>query len=182
RVSARVPREERVRLTRHLESLRELERQIAPTMATGAGCAPSAPPALEPIADANYPMVTRLQMDIMFMAFMCDQTRLSHLIWNGETSMQTFPWLDVNDPHHTMSHVSDSNAGTKAKLIKVNRWYAEQFAYFLGKMDGVKEADGKTMLDHSIVVWTNGLGKGNSHSRDNIPWVIAGSVGGYART
>jgi hypothetical protein len=182
RLIARLPGDERVRLQRHLDSLRDLERQLAPTMAAaGVGCAPAAPPALDPLAVDSYPMVTKLQMDIMFMAFTCDQTRLGHLIWNGETSQQTFPWLQVNDPHHTMSHASDGSAAHD-KLIKVNRWYAEQFAYFVGKMDGVKEANGKTMLDNSLAIWTNGMGKGNTHTRDNIPWVLAGSAGGYFRT
>ena len=45
-------------------------------------------------------------------------------------------------------------------------------------MNGVTEGNGKTMLDNSIVVWTDGLGKGNNHTRKNIPWVIAGSGNG----
>src|SRR5205814_3553775 len=70
RLSARLPGDERVRLQRHLDSLRDLERQIAPTAGGGgAGCKqPTMPPAVDPAADANYPMVTTLQLDIMFMA------------------------------------------------------------------------------------------------------------------
>jgi hypothetical protein len=49
-------------------------------------------------------------------------------------------------------------------------------------MDAVVEGNGKTMLDNSLVVWTNGLGKGNSHTRKNIPFVLAGSAGGYFKT
>jgi hypothetical protein len=182
RLSARLPGDERTRLQRHLDSLRDLERKIAPSSGGGgAGCSPAAPATIDALADANYPMVTKLQMDIMFMAFACDQTRLAHLMWNGETSQQTFPWLGITNPHHDMSH-QDGNAGTRDKLIKVGRWYAEQVMYFLGKLDSVMEGNGKTMLDNSLVIWGNGLGRGSNHTRHDIPYVVAGSAGGYLTT
>jgi len=177
RLAARLPGDERVRLTRHLESLRELERQISPTTVSGMGCAPAAP-----MAAGDYPAVTKAQLDNVFQTVSCDQSRLVHLIWNGETSQQTFPWLGIKDPHHTMSHVGDGDKATHDKLVKVNTWYAEQVAYLVGKMDSVVEAGGKTMLDNSLVIWTNGLGKGNNHTRNNIPYVLLGSAGGALPT
>ena len=36
-----------------------------------------------------------------------------------------------------------------------------------------------TMLDHTTVVWTNELGKGNSHTLDDIPFVIVGGGLGF---
>jgi hypothetical protein len=175
RLTARLPGDERVRLERHLESLREVERQISAggSGATTATCGPTQP------AGGDYPAISKAQLDIAFQALACDQTRIVTFIWNGETSQQTFPWLGVNDPHHDMSHRPDGDAATRAKLIKVNRWYAEQVAYFLGKLDSTREANGKTMLDNSLVIFTDGLGKGNNHTRKNIPWVLAGGAGGY---
>jgi hypothetical protein len=174
KLQARLPGEERVRLGRHLESLRDLERRIAPTTAgVGAACSP-----VSPAATGDYPAITKMQLDTMFMAFACDQTRISHLMWNGETSMQTFPWLGINDPHHTLSHVPDGDKGAHDKLVKIDRWYTEQLAYFIGKMDAVVEGNGKTMLDNSVVLFANGLGKGNNHTRANIPYVLAGGAGG----
>ena len=35
------------------------------------------------------------------------------------------------------------------------------------------------MLDHTTLVWTNELGKGNSHTRDNIPFVLVGGGLGF---
>ena len=32
-----------------------------------------------------------------------------------------------------------------------------------------------TMLDNTTIVWTNELGKGNSHTLDNIPFVLVGN-------
>ncbi len=35
------------------------------------------------------------------------------------------------------------------------------------------------MLDHTLIVWTNELGKGNSHTLDNIPFVLLGGGFGF---
>ncbi len=35
------------------------------------------------------------------------------------------------------------------------------------------------MLDHTTIVWTNELGKGNSHTLDNIPFVLIGKGLGF---
>jgi hypothetical protein len=35
------------------------------------------------------------------------------------------------------------------------------------------------MLDHTVIVWTNELGKGNSHTLDNIPFVLLGGGAGF---
>jgi hypothetical protein len=183
RLSGRLPGDERVRLQRHLDSLRDLERQIAPSTAVaGAGCSPTAPAATDLMAPDAYPSSTKLNIDIMFNALTCDQTRIITMMWSGETSQQTFPWLGINDPHHSMSHAPDGDGGTKAKLIKVDTWFASQVAYMAGKMDGVMDSNGKTMLDNSLLMWTNGLGKGNSHTRHDIPYVLIGSAGGYFTT
>ena len=35
------------------------------------------------------------------------------------------------------------------------------------------------MLDNTLVIWTNELGKGNSHTLDNIPLVLVGGGSGF---
>jgi hypothetical protein len=35
------------------------------------------------------------------------------------------------------------------------------------------------MLDNTTIVWTNELGKGNSHSHEDIPWVLIGGGLGF---
>jgi hypothetical protein len=35
------------------------------------------------------------------------------------------------------------------------------------------------MLDHTMILWTNELGKGNSHTLDDIPFVLIGGGMGF---
>ena len=52
----------------------------------------------------------------------------------------------------------------------------------LSRLEEAKEVDGSSLLDHSLVLWGNELGVGNSHTYMNIPWVLAGGAGGYLKT
>jgi hypothetical protein len=48
-------------------------------------------------------------------------------------------------------------------------------------MSAIREGDG-TLLDHSVVLWVNEQGNGDRHTETEIPYVLAGSAGGYFRT
>ena len=80
-----------------------------------------------------------------------------------------------------MSHAADSDATAQENLTKINVWYAEQLAYLLGKLASYKEGDA-TLLDNTVVLWCNEVGKGNNHAHRDLPFLLAGSCGGYFRT
>ena len=103
------------------------------------------------------------------------------LQWSQAVSMTRTTWLGISEPHHTLSHFPVDDLVAQAKLVQINRWYATQFAYLLQAMKGVPEGDG-TLLDHSVVLWCNELGEGSTHSRRNVPYVLAGSADGYFKT
>jgi hypothetical protein len=52
-------------------------------------------------------------------------------------------------------------------------------AYLMQKLDEIPESDGTTVLDNTLIVWGNGLGKGNIHSQTRIPHVLGGGAQGY---
>ncbi len=62
------------------------------------------------------------------------------------------------------------------KLTKINKWYCEQLAYLAKRLAETPEPGGTgSLLDNTLIVWTNELGKGNSHTLDNIPFVLVGN-------
>ena len=65
-------------------------------------------------------------------------------------------------------------------LTKINIWFAEQLTYLLDQLKSTPEPGGEgSMLDHTTVVWVNELGKGNSHTLQNIPFVLFGGGSGF---
>jgi hypothetical protein len=173
---------ERHRLDAHLESLRDVERRMDAIGAAGAACEnPMMPGRIDPMNRDNHAEISVLQLDLLAMAFACDLTRVATVLYAGATSGQTFNWLGFGESHHSLSHEADSNTSAQNKLEQINHFYAEQLAYFLAKLDAIPEGDG-TVLDNTIVLWCNALAKGNTHSRRDMSFVVAGSGGGYLDT
>lgn len=174
---------DRAKLDAHLTTIRDIERRLnAEATEPGAACVkPTRAATYDFMADANYPKTGGLQMDLLAMALACDLTRVATIQWSKSVSQATFPFIGITDRHHDLSHNGDTDTVTQDKLTKINKWYAGQFAGLLDRMNGITEGE-KTLLDNSVVVWGNELGKGNSHTRRDVPFVLAGSCGGYFRT
>ena len=85
-------------------------------------------------------------------------------------------WLGISEGQHELSHEPDSNEKVQDKLIRINKWYCEQLAYLAQRLAETPEPGGSgNLLDNTLIVWTNELGKGNSHTLDNIPFVLVGN-------
>lgn len=174
---------DRAKLDAHLSTIREIEQRLsAEAVEPGANCVkPTRPGTLDFMSDANFATVGGLQMDLLAMALACDLTRVATLQWSKSVSQMTFPHIGITDRHHDLSHDGDTNTATQEKIAQINTWYAAQFAGLLDRMNAITEG-ASTMLDNSVVVWGNELGKGNSHTRRDVPFVLAGSAGGYFNT
>jgi hypothetical protein len=108
-------------------------------------------------------------------AFSCDATRIASLqIRPGENDGYPYRFLGVDVEHHLTSH--DTSAAKQELLAKIYTWYAERFAYLLGRLDAVPEGQG-SMLDHTLVIWGSEVGTGSSHDFANVPFVVAGGGG-----
>ncbi len=177
-LASRVSADDRVRVQAHADSVRQIEKQL---LAQTAACTPPTVGALDTSQLANYEPTGRLMIDMMVAAMACDQTRVASLQFSRSVSGMSFPALGISEGHHDLSHRDDTDADSQAKLVAINNYYAKQVAYLLGKLDAVKEGDG-TLLDHSLVLWVNELAKGNAHSHNPLPVVIAGKCGGNVRT
>ena len=166
---------DRRKVDEYLESVRSVERQI---QASERPAAAKLPPDLRAPAGVptEFPDYIRLMADLMVLAFRTDSTRIATLVFANEGSNRTFPWADVREGHHSLSH----HAGNPEKLEqihRIDRFYAEMYAYVLGKMKAVKEGDG-TLLDNAMVLYGCAIGDGNRHNHDDLPLILAGRGGG----
>ncbi len=172
--------DDRVRVQAHLESVQQVEKQL---LSQTAACIPPVQGSPLDLNDPNnYPAVGKLQMDMLVTSLACDLTRVASMQFSHSVSQVSFPWLGIAEGHHDLSHMGDSDTVAEGKLVQINTWYASQIAYLLGKMDAVQENNGKTLLDNSLVVWMNELGKGNAHSHEPLPVVIMGGANGALKT
>ena len=168
---------DRERFDRHLATVRDIEMRLSASSSGGAACMrPDVPGTLNFRGDDEYPQVVDLQSEIMAMSFACDITRVGSIMWTNSVGNIPFRWLGFDTLHHDLSHEGDSNADAIGKIIAINEWYSERFADLLDKLDAIPEGEGESVLDHTLVVWVNELGRGNSHTLRDIPFVLAGNV------
>jgi hypothetical protein len=187
----RLSKSDRDRLQLHLDSVRDMEVQL--------GCALEANTiAMLDGADAFYDSpdganvwkTATLHMDIAAMAVACGYTRsVAIQIGNGNDGSNRYRDPDTGQmmenfhyiSHRRLSH-DDSGAvipGSDLLHHKIDRQFAQQFKYLIEKLDAYAMPDGNTLLDHGIAVWYNDLANGPAHGPSNVPFVIAGSAGGY---
>ena len=180
KVAQNVDAHDRALLDQHAVALRELERGIKESQTSTALDAPAPPAAGVAMDNDSIPQITRLQTELLISAFRNDMARISTFQFTNSVGGVRMKWLGIEEGHHSLSHDPDLNTGSVEKLVKINTWFAEQIAYLAKRLQETPEPNGKgNMLDNTTIVWTNELGKGNSHSHEDIPWVLIGGGLGF---
>ena len=168
--------EDRLLLDEHESFVRHMEQQLRETRSqTSEVPAPELEPGVRNVND-NLPKLSRMQIDLLVNSLRSDLARVATLQYTNSVGQARMRWLDIEEGHHDLSHEPDSNTAAQEKLTKINRWYCEQLAYLVQRLHETPEPGGEgTLLDNTTIVWTNELGKGNSHTLDNIPFVLVGN-------
>jgi hypothetical protein len=123
----------------------------------------------------------RLMLDLIVLGFWTDSTRVSTFMFGHERNDLNYSFIEgVKSSHHESSHWTDG-PDKLDQYRKINLWHSEQVAYLLGRMKGIKEANGGTLLDNSMVMWAGALADGHTHARENLPVLLAGRGGGVIK-
>ncbi|HYT90201.1 MAG TPA: DUF1552 domain-containing protein, partial [Gemmataceae bacterium] len=176
RVASVVSAEDRRLLEEHTTFVREMERDLR---AEGSSPVQHAVPRLEANVrneNDNMPRTSRMQIDLMVNSFVADFTRVATLQYTNSVGNARMRWLRITEGQHELSHRPDSDRTAQEQLTNINRWYCEELAYLARRLAETPEPGGTgSLLDNTLIVWTNELGKGNSHTLDNIPFVLVGN-------
>jgi hypothetical protein len=176
KLASSVSAEDRQLLEEQTTFVRELEQELKTAATQSVGHAvPELEPGIKEDND-NMPKLTKLQIDLMVNSFASDFARVATFQITNSVGQAKMRWLDINEGHHEISHSPDSDEKAQDKLTRINKWYCEQLAYLAKRLAETPEPGGPgSLLDNTLIVWTNELGKGNSHTLDNIPFVLLGN-------
>jgi hypothetical protein len=190
RLSQRLGTSDKQRVDQYLESVFELEAQLG---STSAGCSTPEQPTARP--DIH----TRIKQfrDLAIVAMQCDLTRVVALQYSNSWDVNwgkynlgdgVSDWSD-----HFISHKLDDNdratdldgldrseamAIANARVVQTSRIKMRRFANLVNALRDAPSATG-TLLDETLCMFCSEDGDGDSHSRFNIPIVLAGGVGGF---
>ena len=181
-LDSRLGTEDRDKLARHLELVRDIERRLDLVIGNGRTCGiPLEPAQLDADNEETMQEIARLQVDLLAAALTCDLTRVGSLQFSNALNRIRFPWLDSLREGHALSHAGPTDTEARTQLVGRGQWYAEQVARLLDQLAAVPEGEG-TALDNTLLVWGNEIGIGQTHTHENIPFLLAGSAGGVLRT
>ena len=166
------------KLDEYFSSVRDIELRIERAVRMPEVKVPDGPrPASIP---ASYEEHLKLMADLLVLAFQTDTTRVATYVLANEGSNRAYPFLEVPEGHHDLSH-HGNDPKKLAKIRAINTFHLKQFAYLLTKLRSVREGDG-TLLDHCMIAYGSGNSDGNRHNHDDLPILLAGGAGGTLKT
>jgi len=177
-LSRKLGREDRETLGTFMEMIRDIEVRIArlEKMVTAADIRQ---PSDEILPRGTY---IKLQADLMLLALQMGITNVCTFMIGPERWDATLLYEGVFDKpvqHHSMTH-NQKGDGYK-EVQKIDIFHMEQYAYILSRMKALKEADGSSLLDNSLVTYGAGLGDGATHQYYDLPLIVAGKGQGQVK-
>lgn len=175
-VRGKVSGTDRVKLDEYFSSVRETEQRVQRLNRLAKDDAPAVPADKRPPVGQpkNFREYARLMCDIIALAFQTDRSRVATLLMSRDLSGQVYPFLGVRDDHHSYSHDNEGKA-----YQAIVRCHVEQYAYLLDRLSKMTEGEG-TVLDNSCIMFVSE--HWNAHNGNQVPLVLAGSLGGALQT
>jgi hypothetical protein len=175
----RLDSQDKQKLDQYLTSIREIEGRLQKAERFG----PVKDPGVEtPVGvPTEYAEHVQIMFDLMVLAFQTDSTRLASLLLAHDGSNRSFDQIGITEGHHDLTHHMNRKEWIN-KVSDIDLWYVQQFAKFLDKLNALKDADGKTLLHNSMIVYGSGNADANRHTHTNLPILLAGAGGGALKT
>lgn len=177
-VSRRVSKSDRAKIDEYATSVREVEQRLERLQKNQQDELPGGESlkSLRPTdgLPTQLDEHSRLMCDIVALAFQTDRTRIATMLLTNNLSGQVYPFLGLRNDHHSFSH------GWKNKeFASITRFWVEQYAYLVSKLDSMQEGDG-TVLDNCCIMMANE--QWTAHSAPKVPLLISGGLGGTLDT
>ncbi|HEX4275158.1 MAG TPA: DUF1552 domain-containing protein [Bryobacteraceae bacterium] len=168
--------EDKAILDGYLENVREIERR-----AKMAGNGKSNLSAIKipnaPIGELeDFAAQEKIMYDLLALAYQADLTRVATYITVAEGTNRTYPFLNISDGFHPVSHHANIMERIQ-KLVQIQKWHVQQFADFCRKMADTPDGQG-SLLDHSIFMYGSNMSNSDQHNNYPIPNLIVGGGNG----
>jgi hypothetical protein len=192
RLHGRLGATEKSKLDDHLAALADIENRLNGQNPGGGVSYPPVvcdSPTMPAPGTGSLAEATAAHFDVLTQAFACDRTRFVMADW-GIDRGTTDALPDVKDLHGEVAHQLEESGGDPANNIppttkamtdlaklnmgKLQRWYAEQLAALMTRMQQTPDGDG-SLLDNTLIIWSSDFGE-NVHGGLNVPHILLGGA------
>lgn len=167
---------DRERLDRYLQNVRELERRIQMVEAQNlTGQERELPTAPAGVPD-SFEEHLQLMFDLQALAFASDTTRVFSLKMGRDSSARVFPESGTDKPFHPASH----HGGREEAILDfhlLNKYHVSMLPYFFEKLAAVQEGEAN-LLDKTMILYGSPMADGNLHNHRRAPLFVAGGANG----
>lgn len=168
------------RLQDHIERIADIQRRESVTIA----CTPPARPANagDPGRTNDWSVHASFYVsfqDTLVAALACGLTRVAAVLHQGWST--TFGDRTQDPWHQQISHEVDKAGPQSTMATAMKRQFSNVVLPLVNKLDAIKDETGTSLLDRSLVYWTQEHGT-FSHCQENIPVVTFGSADGAFKT
>ena len=191
RLRGRLASAERQKLDQHLDSLRDIEKQLAaPASATKSCALPGRPVAFPHVLRSDgaapyFDAITDAHIELLAQAVACDITRFATLNL-ADLSYEGNPLGLPKDNHADVAHayrgtglgsgaLHEGEPKTWLPLTKINRYSFGKTARLMQRLSELG------VLDSTLIYTSASMGDPSQHNPGNVPTVLAGGANGKFR-
>jgi len=168
--------EDRTRVDRYLEDIREVERRLQRIEARNSSGEPRDLPGAPAGVPDSFAEHVQLMFDLQVLAFAADITRVFSFKMGRDGSSRVYPESGSERPFHPASHHGGNEKGVK-EFFLINKYHVGMLPYFLDKLKSVQEGD-STLLDKTLVIYGSPMGDSNLHNHRRCPLILLGGANG----
>ncbi len=168
--------EDRVRMDRYLDNIREIERRIEMIEAQNtSGQQRELPEAPAGVPD-SFSEHVHVMFDLQALAFASDTTRVFSFKLSRDATGRVFPESGTETPFHPASHHGGNPEGVLDFNV-LNRYHVSMLPYLLDRLKETMEGD-RDLLEKTLIVYGSPMGDGNLHNHKRNPLIALGGANG----
>jgi len=128
--------------------------------------------------------VAKLHLELVALAFACNFNRVATLQHGDGTDATKYAVpsnAGLNWPFHHISHRVQSDSAVGSNQTAEDAHAEIDVVRMKTLLHGLDQFKARGLFDKSLIMWTNHIADGPSHSFKNVPTIIAGDAGGYLK-
>jgi hypothetical protein len=168
--------DDRQRIDRYLDDIREVERRIQRIEARNTSGEPRALPEAPAGVPDSFAEHVKLMFDLQALAFAADITRVFSFKMGRDGSSRVYPESGTDKPFHPASHHGGTEKNVKDFAL-INKYHVSMLPYFLDKLKSMSEGD-SSLLDKTLIMYGSPMADSNLHSHRRCPLVLLGRANG----
>jgi hypothetical protein len=168
--------DDRTRVDRYLEDIREVERRLQRIEARNTSGEPRDLPGAPAGVPDSFAEHVQLMFDLQVLAFAADITREFSFKMGRDGASRVYPESGSDKPFHPASHHGGNEKGVK-EFFLINKYHVSMLPYFLDRLKSVQEGE-SSLLDKTLIVYGSPMGDSNLHNHRRCPLILLGGANG----